>query len=348
MVTINAMRKAKRRVIFRVDGNSQIGLGHIVRCFSLAQMLQSDFDLLFVVVDPEKHVREMFIQEGFQLHVLSSGHQDIEKERPQWLLADDILVVDGYDFTEAWVSSVRKNCHKLVVIDDYARIKYSTDVLINHNLYAKNLSLDINSDAQLCLGPEYALLRRPFWRTSSIRPMNIGDERLLLCFGGTDSKNMTLKVLKMLEASARAWSITAVIGASNKHLESLKVWQGQTKKKLQLKFDVDAENLINLIKETNVVIAAAGVMALELMAVKVPLILGHSVENQRLSAEEIHRCGAGLNLGQWDKVSDNDLLQNLEKLIQSSVLRHSLLEAQARLLDGQSGKRLLEVFKTLS
>ena len=36
------------KVYFRVDGSAQIGLGHLVRCIALAQMLQEEFSVHFI------------------------------------------------------------------------------------------------------------------------------------------------------------------------------------------------------------------------------------------------------------------------------------------------------------
>ena len=38
----------KPRVVFKADGNKDIGLGHIYRCIALAQMLKSEFEVAFL------------------------------------------------------------------------------------------------------------------------------------------------------------------------------------------------------------------------------------------------------------------------------------------------------------
>jgi UDP-2,4-diacetamido-2,4,6-trideoxy-beta-L-altropyranose hydrolase len=39
---------ANKKIILRVDGNSNMGLGHIYRGIALAEMLKDEFEVLFV------------------------------------------------------------------------------------------------------------------------------------------------------------------------------------------------------------------------------------------------------------------------------------------------------------
>lgn len=58
------LKEGKRRVIFRADGNSYIGLGHVVRSLALVEMLRSEeFRIVFAIQQPnhliEKQLREI-------------------------------------------------------------------------------------------------------------------------------------------------------------------------------------------------------------------------------------------------------------------------------------------------
>ena len=41
----------KKKILFRADGNSEIGLGHLYRLFSLVEMLKDNFKFIFLFVD---------------------------------------------------------------------------------------------------------------------------------------------------------------------------------------------------------------------------------------------------------------------------------------------------------
>ncbi len=61
-----------KKIIIRVDGNSQIGLGHIYRGIALAEMVKDNFDILFgtrksSTFSPINDARFKFLPENINL-----------------------------------------------------------------------------------------------------------------------------------------------------------------------------------------------------------------------------------------------------------------------------------------
>ena len=52
------------RVLFRADGNTVVGLGHLVRCQALAQALQPAFLSVFVLRDPSPGISQQLADAG--------------------------------------------------------------------------------------------------------------------------------------------------------------------------------------------------------------------------------------------------------------------------------------------
>ncbi|MDB5222992.1 MAG: Spore coat polysaccharide biosynthesis protein predicted glycosyltransferase, partial [Chitinophagaceae bacterium] len=42
-------RKPKSHILFRADGNSKIGLGHVYRCLAIAERLSEHFNCYFAI-----------------------------------------------------------------------------------------------------------------------------------------------------------------------------------------------------------------------------------------------------------------------------------------------------------
>jgi spore coat polysaccharide biosynthesis predicted glycosyltransferase SpsG len=49
----------KSKLFFRADGNEKIGLGHIVRCLSIIQMLGDRFECLLVVNNVNDKIKNL-------------------------------------------------------------------------------------------------------------------------------------------------------------------------------------------------------------------------------------------------------------------------------------------------
>lgn len=68
-------------VLFRVDGNSQIGTGHIMRCLSLAEAFQErGIRPVFVLAEPD--MGSLIRQRGFECRVLGTAYDHMENELP--------------------------------------------------------------------------------------------------------------------------------------------------------------------------------------------------------------------------------------------------------------------------
>ena len=59
---------SKRKAVFRTDGNDKIGLGHIVRCCALADMLKGEFDNYFYVRSPSREIIKEIQQYGISVN----------------------------------------------------------------------------------------------------------------------------------------------------------------------------------------------------------------------------------------------------------------------------------------
>ncbi len=125
------MNKTTNRIIFRADGNAIIGLGHIVRCLALAEILSPAFDCSFITKKSDK-ISE-FISPYCSVNEIPPlpAMEEISVVR-EFVTKNDILVVDSYEFTGEYQHEIKSYVKKLVVIDDMAAIHFYADLIINH------------------------------------------------------------------------------------------------------------------------------------------------------------------------------------------------------------------------
>jgi len=193
-------------IIFRVDGNQNIGMGHVMRCLSIAKELRKlGRQCIFVLAD--NRVQKYIEEEGFLCKVLNSDYQDLDSEVELICklisnLRPSCLVIDSYYVTKEYLNKIRTNL-RIVYIDDRAEFAYPVDVLINYNIFASELDyLQLYQSEQvelpqLFIGCEYVPLREEF---RNIQPKMLSSDvrNVLVSTGGADKEHIALEFIKYL------------------------------------------------------------------------------------------------------------------------------------------------------
>ena len=92
----------QKEILFRADGNSEIGLGHLYRLFSLIEMLKEHFKFTFLSSETST---VNIIPNSYQLKIIPS--QITIKEEPDWISKEfdknnTLLIADGYQFDSSY------------------------------------------------------------------------------------------------------------------------------------------------------------------------------------------------------------------------------------------------------
>lgn len=258
----------RRKIYFRADAGPNIGYGHYIRSLALADMLKQDFDCaMFTQVPTDYQLRE---SEGICTVVALPNDDSKFDKFLEYLHGDEIVVLDNYFFTTDYQRAIKAKGCQLVCIDDMHDMHYVADVVINHGCTDKSL-FDIEPYTHLCLGMEYALLRRPF-----LNP--IQHERVpnsyAICFGGADSYNLTYAYAK--ELSKKNYSIYAIVGDSYQYEDTLR-----TLPNVEIRKRLSADAMASLFGSVENVICSASTTCYEALACGAQVYAGWYVDNQK-------------------------------------------------------------------
>ena len=275
--------KAKTQILFRADGNSQIGLGHVVRSLALAELLCPDFDCTFAIQNPSPEISAQIKTICPEIINLPENKTALLNEAELIagkLTGKEIIVLDGYQFPTEYQQILKQKGSILVCLDDLHDRHFVADAIINIAGGVKPEAYSVEPYTKLYLGPAYALLRKPFRearKTLSERPSKV--QSILICFGGADPENFTLKTLEKIQKTNPALNLEVVLGSAYTHTAALQNFIA-AHANIRLHQNLSAEEMAILMEQCEVAITSASSVAYEYCAVNGMLFLEKTAANQ--------------------------------------------------------------------
>ncbi|MCJ8166371.1 UDP-2,4-diacetamido-2,4,6-trideoxy-beta-L-altropyranose hydrolase [Pontibacter sp. E15-1] len=332
----------KRRIIFRADGNSQIGLGHVVRSLALAAMLRDEFECVFAIQSPSKEIQKQIMAVCGGMIVLPVATLEELRfihELDAYISAEEIVVLDGYAFGTVYQEGIKSKNAQLVCIDDIHAYPFVADAVINQSGGVQAAMYESVPYTKLCLGPSFALLRPPFLAIAGIpRDFPAAIVRVLINLGGADPQNLTLQIAKELREAQPSLQIEVVTGSAYRHQTELQSWL-QHQQRIILHQNLTAQHMCDLMQSCAVAITSASGVAYEYAAVGGLLYVEQTADNQADLYRFLIETGIAQPYCQLPgRLEDAALATRF----QDQVAR------QREHFDGQSGERLRQVFSGLS
>ena len=208
-----------KTILFRADGNSETGLGHLFRLFALVEMYKEHYDYLFLTRSTST-LKVIPKQYNLQIIPESIGIN----EEPDWLERKfspekHLIIADGYHFDSNYQISIKKKAYKLMYIDDLATEKMYADIVVNHSLLLTPGDFDSSEHTRFALGAKYAILRPSFLSEATNNRKISSIKNVFVCFGGADFYDLTLKSVQGLLELDSIEKLNVVIGGAYKHQE---------------------------------------------------------------------------------------------------------------------------------
>ncbi|RAU82969.1 UDP-2,4-diacetamido-2,4,6-trideoxy-beta-L-altropyranose hydrolase [Pontibacter arcticus] len=274
----------KSRIIFRADGNSRIGLGHVVRSLALAAMLREEFECIFAIQAPDENLQQQIkaVCHGSILLPATSPEEDrFVHELSAYVSEEEIVVLDGYHFNTTYQQNLKASGCSLVCIDDIHAYPFVADVVVNMAGGLQAAKYKTAPHTKLLLGPKYALLRPPFLKAAKSESRFSSDkkQKVLLNLGGADPENHTLAIAQELSKNKSITSLEIVVGSAYRHLSELKQFIKQ-QPACKLHQNLDAEAMAQLMQACPVAVTSASGVAYEYAAIGGILYIKQTAENQ--------------------------------------------------------------------
>lgn len=346
------------RIAVRIDASRQIGIGHFMRCLTLADALkQRGVELRFVSRYLPTHLRDMLEARNYEFIILNSkANNNITGDLPHahWLgisqdadaqdtiqalsgQAWDWLVVDHYALDARWESVLRQAVRHVLVIDDLADRQHDCDILLDQNYYVNMLTRYDRLTSKACrmlLGPNFALLRDEFiMARTKIRKRDGKIRRILVFFGGGDLGNETLKALQALQKiNCSELAIDVIIGQQNSYRNDLEIFAASLEN-VTTHFNVS--NMSDLVAAADLYVGAAGTTTWERCCLGLPSLVITVAANQVKATRDLDCSGVLTYLGESCSVTAEQITFAIAECISSPSRMIKQSEKGLALVDGR-------------
>jgi UDP-2,4-diacetamido-2,4,6-trideoxy-beta-L-altropyranose hydrolase len=331
----------KKDIDVRCDGGVSIGMGHIMRCLALANILSDTFDIRFVIQQSTDNVKQTIRSAGFEYTEIPRTN-DFHQESTyinEHLRPGCVVILDGYSFQSNYQKAIKENHHVLIAIDDLHAWRQYADIVINHGGNIKADSYIKESYTKLLLGYDYLLLRKEFYditRRKSIHSI----EKVILSFGASDEHNLTLRFASWILEHNPTIKLHILASQINPHFSQLLQF-AEHSSRMWIHFDITANQVIEIIQDSELLICPASTISLEGSAVGISILAGTTASNQMNNYETITKSGAALGLGDLIQCSKEDFLQAFDYICHNADALNNQLIAQSNMIDGKSANRIL-------
>lgn len=358
-------------VVFRVDASVNMGVGHVMRCLTLADELKRQrVDTQFVTREHNGHLVDTIQARGHKTTLLPapasvyqpsqgdvmhawwlgvSWEQDAKETRQAIAgFKSGWLVVDHYGIDARWHNALRERGMQVLAIDDLADRPLNCNILLDqtYGRQKDDYTHRVSTNCRMLLGSRYALLRPKFFE---LRPLAFekrknfkGINRILVSMGGMDSGNVTNIVLEGLAKVKwpSSFIVDVVLGSKAPHLHSVKQWIEKSPFNAIVSTDVD--DMAECMLKADLAIGAGGTTSWERCCLGLPTIMISIADNQTIIAREIEKAGASIYLGDIRLVTSFSIQKALQSLNEEMAQMKNMSDSCFHMLDALGANRVVK------
>lgn len=335
--------KRETAVAFRVDGNADMGMGHVIRCLSLASQTRSGSRIYFIMRDWPVAVNKV-VEEGYAVLTLpgETARAD-EAKRIEEIIerkSVSVLVLDLPDADADLVEPFRAKGLKVVVIDDLGGRRFGADLLVNGSAVERFTRYPEGAAEKLLLGPRYMIVREDF-HLQSLKEKRIDRKvrSILVTLGGADLHRTVFSVIEAIETLVERFDVVVALGKAYVDVAGFESYLRGKKQKYTVLHDA---NLAGLMHQADLAVVSGGMTLYELVCTQTPGLVICMDEHQVEEAQVFERRGAIASLGLWKDATSAVIAARLKELIDNYETRRRLHENCRNVMDGRGASRVVK------
>ncbi len=295
------------KVLILTEGGEESGYGHLSRCLALSQAFNEVDGRLDVklVVKADKSGKRFFKKNAVDFLDIDWLE---DSERIKKIVKDNtIIIIDSYHAPLSIYKDLRrlKSCTCLAAIDDYNRIPYDANVIINVSVYNKDSVGYKNRDnVEYLVGKKYSILNKEYREKQNYR-INKVIKNVLISFGGTDCTELIENTIQALSDYNFTVHAIGIDNSSNTFINQPEI---------NLHSELSIKDMCFLMQNVDLCITGGGQILNELSYLGVPTLSICMANNQLNNIKRLEAAGF-VNYVGW--YNDGNLDIKLRKAVES-------------------------------
>jgi len=339
-----------KKILFRVDADKSIGLGHYMRCIAISSYLDSKIDCFFITKSDEV----VTLNKGLSTFKISSK-LDLEQEiKFVSEIVDkykiDVIISDINNPTTMkdkvtyllYLSKLNNLKSLLVTFEDFKTNQVDSDLVIIPYVGASKINITDSNNSSFLLGPKYFVLRKEF------KVLNTKKDRraiptVLISMGGSDVKNLTEEIVK-ITSTIPDIHINIVKGSISK-FQSNEI-RNILKTSLN-SFDIyeSPKNIAQIMNESDLGIFSSGLTQYESSVLGLPAVVISLNGYHKQIVDEFAGLKSVISFGKFTSDKSENLRKTIINLLNNKSKRNEMSDNGRKIIDGKGVERIINEIK---
>jgi spore coat polysaccharide biosynthesis predicted glycosyltransferase SpsG len=338
---------SKTKFALLVEGDYQIGMGHLYRCLHLKKQLElSGLNVFFII--PTNTVCLSFCIENDIPHIALDVPDYKAPKAICRIMKKELSQMNGILIDlieERYKQFVFLRKFKNLLIFSITLFEFNKGNRYEHiSFYPFPKKLDYNivysifGQTKIFSGPEYIGFSEDLMLyKNKIKPKNV-IPKILVTLGGSDPCDFTTKVIKVLEQVKTGFILDVVCGKANKKKDEINLLLKNGK--LNYMYHEAIDYLPKLMHEADFAIINGGLIRYELTLLGTPYI-AISIHKTQYSITELLSSQTGdINLGIGDELESKDIINAVYDLLSDVHKRNNISTEQSKFFS-ENGYKLI-------
>ncbi|MBI3631444.1 MAG: DUF354 domain-containing protein [Candidatus Staskawiczbacteria bacterium] len=316
------MLKIKFKIVFVVDANSKIGMGHLIRCLALAEELDKKLNchITFLIRKSVVGRREV-LKYGFEVKKRLSDENA------------DVIITSLPNIEQAYSKQLKKKTKLLVILDESPKTIFFADIVVRGTTVPEFSKRGSDRKIKFLLGPDYVILN------DKLRKFNLKHKKIkpvvksvLITVGGGDLNNLTPKIMSALN-NFNSIEKMVIVGPTFRKTSSIARY-----KNYNVKYSVT--NMAELMFSADLAISGGGMTLYELASVGTPTIVLCQTPDQLIEANIFQKKNAIINLGMGKKIDKKNITDCVGTILNNRRKRELMSRVGKKIIDGKGAQRI--------